>query len=354
MKEKFNALSGFKKAMVIYGSILLLILLVLWFAVWQYAAAYEQAQPAGAINAYVEGTLKRELEAQLSEYCADNANKYQSEEDLTAVLTAKVLEQDWTYRKNTKQYTSEAPVYTLYCGDTAMCDVKLTAGEAGLLSFGQTPWNVQPADVELDRLAKTVTIYAPAECSVKLNGVKLGTTVMTEPVGYYPEFAEYETTIKKSAQLQGYAVEGILVDNIIVEFDEGHELKMAENGDYYIAPVCDEETEATLLEYGQQFVEAYTAYTSNSGTYYSVSRYVAPGSELLSRLYKSLDGMSWVHYTTGKLTEVEVSNLEYYGNVATFDSSYSLKLKSGDWDGNMHVVMVQAAYGWRVTDIEMY
>ena len=64
--------------------------------------------------------------------------------------------------------------------------------------------------------------------------------------------------------------------------------------------------------------------------------------------------MSWVHYTTGKLTEAEVSNLEYYGNVATFDASYSLKLKSGDWDGNMHVVMVQAAYGWRVTDIEMF
>jgi hypothetical protein len=80
----------------------------------------------------------------------------------------------------------------------------------------------------------------------------------------------------------------------------------------------------------------------------------APEGELVDRLRRSLDGMSWVHYTTGKVLETEISNIEYFGNVATYDAAYELKLKSGEMAGNMHVVMVQGTYGWRVSDITLF
>ena len=85
-----------------------------------------------------------------------------------------------------------------------------------------------------------------------------------------------------------------------------------------------------------------------------MQRFLAPEGELVDRLRRSLDGMSWVHYTTGKILETEISNIAYYGNVATYDAAYELKLKSGDMAGNMHVIMVQGAYGWRVSDIELF
>ena len=123
---------------------------------------------------------------------------------------------------------------------------------------------------------------------------------------------------------------------------------------YYAVTEPDEATVQTWETLAPQFAEAYLKFTSNAGSYYDVIRYVAPGSELQQRLYKSLDGMSWVHYTTGKILECEVSEIQYFGNVATYDVEYMLKLKSGEMAGNMHVVAVQAAYGWRIVDIELF
>ena len=109
-----------------------------------------------------------------------------------------------------------------------------------------------------------------------------------------------------------------------------------------------------FTNFAPKFVDAYLSFTSNAGSFGNVQQYLAPEGELVDRLRRSLDGMSWVHYTTGKILETEISNIEYYGNVATFDAAYELKLKSGDMAGNMHVIMVQGVYGWRVSDIELF
>ena len=53
-------LTTFKKGLLIYGLVWLVIMLGIWFVAWNYAAAYEMAQPVGAIDAYVEQTLKQE------------------------------------------------------------------------------------------------------------------------------------------------------------------------------------------------------------------------------------------------------------------------------------------------------
>jgi hypothetical protein len=95
-------------------------------------------------------------------------------------------------------------------------------------------------------------------------------------------------------------------------------------------------------------------FTSNAGSFEAVQPYLAPEGELVDRLRRSLDGLSWVKYTTGKVLETEIKNITYYGNVATYEASYVLQLKSGDMEGNMYVVMVRGENGWRVSDIELF
>lgn len=346
-----KTMNKFKKGFLIYVCVLLVLILSIWFAAWNYAAAYEMAQPKGAINAYMEQRLKPELAAKLESYSGERANDYQSAEEVSAVLTEKVLEQDWTYRKS-KEYTSSAPAYTLYCGETAMGNVYLKQGEAGILDFGLSPWEVQPIETDLAQLEKTVTIVAPADCKVTLNGAAVSQAAETVP--YYPAYAQYAETIKQPMELSVYRVDGICVDEITVDCGGLRLVEAEEPYTYYAVAEPDEQTVMTLETMAPEFAEAYLKYTSNAGTYYNVSRLVAPGSELLERLYKSRDGMSWVHYTTGKIMKCEVSGIEYFGNVATYDVEYVLDLKSGEMAGNMHVVVVHADYGWRVTDIELF
>ena len=344
-------MSKFKKGFTIYVCILLVLILGLWFAAWNYAAAYELAQPKGAINAYVEHTLKQELAEDLGSYSEKQANAYQTAEEISAVLTEKLLNQDWTFRKS-KDYTSAAPVFTLYCGETPMGTAHLKQGEAGLLDFGLIPWEVQPVEADLSQMEKTVTIVAPADCKVTLNGASVGEA--EETAAFYPAFSQYETTIKKPMDLLVYRVEGICVDNIQVDCGGLRLVEAEEPYTYYAVAEPDEQTVTTLEAMAPDFAQAYLKYTSNAGTYYNVSRLVAPESELLARLYKSRDGMSWVHYTTGRIMKCEVGEISYFGNVATYDVEYVLNLKSGEMAGNMHVICVHADYGWRVTDIELF
>ena len=350
LKAKFNGMSKFKKGFAIYMAVWLVLILAVWFVAWNYAAAYELAQPKGAINAYMEDMLPDVVAAQISDYSADRADDYQSAEQVSAVLTEKLMGQDWTYRKS-KEYTTSNPVYALYCGGTELGAVALHLGEAKLLDFGLQPWEVESVSMDMGKLEKTVTIVAPMDCKVTLNGVAV--TDGGETLGYYPEFAAYAETIKKPLELVEYRVP-MCIDEINIDCGGLSLVEGAEAYTYYAIAEPDELTVTTLETLAPQFAEAYLKYTSNAGDYYSVTRFVAPGSELLARLYKSRDGMSWVHYTTGKILKCEVGEIQYFGNVATYDVEYMLNLKSGDMAGNMHVVAVQADYGWRITDIELF
>ena len=344
-------LTTFKKGLLVYGLVWLAIMLSVWFVAWTYAAAYEMAEPVGAMNDYLEEQMPARLEEAVSVYCEEQANAYQSAEKLYAELMETVVGGEWTYRKS-KAYTSAAPVYTLYCGGNELGTVSLTAGKANALDFGLVPWEVQDAEVNLALLERTVTVVAPVDVDVKLNGSVL--SAAAETASYFPMFAEYEPTIRHPMELQVYRVDGMVTSDVTVTA-KGHTVMQAEEADtWYVLPNADETAQAEMERVAGEFVEAYLMFTSNAGSFGNVQRYLAPEGELVDRLRRSLDGMSWVHYTTGKILETEISNIEYYGNVATFDAAYELKLKSGDMAGNMHVIMVQGAYGWRVSDIELF
>lgn len=344
-------ISGFKKGLLIFLTLWLVLTAGIWFVVWSYADAYEQAQPAAVVKAYVENTLKQQLAAEIEAYSAEAANDYQSAEAIAAQLTEQVVNQEWKYRKS-KEYTSAAPVYKLYCGGTELCSAYLEAGEAKALDFGMAPWQVQPVSVGLEQMERTVTVIAPADCEVKLNGKLLKGE--TESLTYFPMFAEYEITIKQPVDLRVYKVAGMVIDDVTVKC-AGHTVVAAEEADtWYVLPAADEKTMTEIETFAPKFVDAYLSFTSNAGSFGSVQWYLAPEGELIDRLRRSLDGMSWVHYTTGKVLETEISNITYYGNVATYDAAYDLKLKSGDMAGNMHVIMVRSSYGWRVSDIELF
>lgn len=351
MKEKIKTMSGEKKAFLIYVGVLVTLTLLIWFAAWNYAAAYELAQPKGAMNDYMETRLHSELAQLLDTYSTDHENAYQTADAVREVLGEKLLHEGWTYSKS-KEYSNAAPVFTLYCGETAIGEVTLAAGKAGLLDFGLVPWEVQPLELQAEKLAKTVTVVAPADCAVTLNGAAMGQAV--ETAEYYPAFAAYGETIKQPLELMVYRAEDIYVDELTVDCGEYRLAEAEEPYTYYAVAQPDEATVTALETMAPQFAEAYLKYTSNAGDYYSVTRFVAPGSELLDRLYRSRDGMSWVHYTTGKIVKCEVGEIAYFGNTATYDVEYMLDLKSGEMAGNMHVVCVLADYGWRVTDIELF
>ena len=347
MKKK----NKFWKGLLIYCMVMLGITMCLWFVAWNYAAAYEMAQPVGAMNAYMAENLEQQLADAVAEYSEAHANEYQSAEDVAQVLNELVMDGEWSYRKN-KEYKSNAPVYTVYSGDLALGKVRLEQGIAYTLDFGQEPWEAQPIELELEGLERSATVIAPADCAVTVNGYTLQGS--TEVLSGYPGFEEYETTIKEEMDLRVYRVEGLIAKDLVIESGSLTVAAAEEPDTWYVLPELDDDTLAEIEALAPKFIDAYLMFTSNAGSFEAVQPYLAPEGELVDRLRRSLDGLSWVKYTTGKVLETEIKNIAYYGNVATYEASYVLQLKSGDMDGNMYVVMVRGENGWRVSDIELF
>ena len=347
MKRKHKFLKG----LLTYCAVMLVITLGLWFVAWNYAAAYEMAQPVGAMNAYMEQELEQQLADAIEVYSADHANAFQTEEEVSEVLTGLIMDGEWSYRKN-KEYKSDAPVYTIYSGNLAVGKVCLTQGIAYTLDFGQEPWEVQPLELVLDSLARSVTVTAPADCVVTVNGYALQEAEAT--LTNYPEFEAYADEISAEQALCVYHAEGLIVEELEISCGDNPIVYDEEADVWYVLPVVDEEALAEIEALAPKFVNAYLMFSSNAGPFEGVQKYLAPEGELVDRLRRSLDGLSWVKYTTGKVLETEIKNITYYGNVATFECAYVLELKSGNMEGNMHVVVVQSEDGWRVSDMEMF
>ena len=347
MKKKHKFLKG----LLIYCMVMLGITMCLWFVAWNYAAAYEMAQPVGAMNAYMAENMEQQLADAVAEYSAAHANEYQSAEDVAAVVNGLVMDGEYSYRKN-KEYKTNAPVYTIYNGDLALGKTRLEQGIAYTLDFGQEPWEVQPLELELEGLVRGATVIAPADCAVTVNGYAVQPT--DEVLTGYPGFEEYATTIKEEVDLRVYRVEGLIAEGVVVESGSLTVMAAEEADTWYVLPELSEELQVEFEELAPKFIDAYLMFTSNAGSFEAVQPYLAPEGELVDRLRRSLDGLSWVKYTTGKVLETEVKNITYYGNVATYEASYVLQLKSGDMEGNMYVVMVRGENGWRVSDIELF
>jgi len=334
--------------------VLAALLAIVWLVTWQYAAAYEDAQPAAALDAYVEQTLTPALEAQIEQTGTNFESPYESADTISEALSETLLGGNWSYREDAKQSTDEAPVYTLYCGGVPMSTAHLTVGKPRLLSFGFSRWEVSGSDADLRQLSKTVIVYAPADSGAAINGVPLQTAPEAEAIKQYPRFAEYEALIGKSLELQQYTVENLFAA-VSVTAADGFTILEQDSNTYYVIPVCDDKTHETLLTFTEDFVGAYIDFTSNAMPVWNLQRYVHLRSEFYQRIYKSLDGMSWVSGVTGKLAKLELHDLVYYGNVATCEADYFLDMKkTDDYEGSMHIVMARTSSNWRVVNIEMY
>lgn len=232
--EKKAKKSRFFKGLAIYFLIMIGVVLIgsgIW---WEYVEAYENSQPERSAEQIVAGFDSYLCEL-IKQTCKENSlSKYESFDSVYNEMLKPSFYDEFSFKKYSKEFTTQNPVYIVYCGEKAVA--KLTLEKGRVEAFGLQRWNIKStellADVsELEPMSVTVKI--PEGAVLYINGTK---AEGEEPVGKekYEDVSEYEKDSADIPQLLVYKFDGFYRNPDIKAFDKNEDMLVTvkEDGDY--------------------------------------------------------------------------------------------------------------------------
>lgn len=342
--------SGFFKGVIAYVLILLAVIPVSWFVLWQYLEAYEQSTTESAMEQYMSKNFAHELSASISAYSREHADAYQSAAQISGELHHMFTNGKWTYELEQSQHGEQNTIYALCYEEQKIGELQLHLAQKRV--SGLQEWTHELPQFDFDQMGKTITVLAPHGCKVFLDGVEVPEEAISQPIATYPQIEAYEQLIESPEQLLCYELHPIFV-NPAVEVCDGFSVYRYPRADtYYVLPKCDMNTADSLMQIADEFTQAYMRLNTKIGGIWAVQQYVSPRTELYNKLSTQMTEEAFAQKEDGKLIDVEVSNFVYYGNAATCTTKYELKKENGNRVGKMYIIMVNTEDGWRVVEAE--
>lgn len=348
--------SKFAKGLLIYVAVMLVIIFAGLFVFWQFISAYELSRTAGVMDRYMETELRPELEQAAAEFVSDRQSAFESEEEQTRAILARISAGTLTYRKDPEKFTEEAPVYAVRLDKQVIGTVELESRPGGPFSFGLSRWTVREAEFDPGLFEKTYLVTAPEEAAVTVNGVTLNAGNCEVTLGAPLALAAYEQDLAEVPAWAEYRFTAAAEPEVRLKTaSEEYWMSRDEATDVFTVTLRgDSELSAELTDYAEHFVRAYIAYTSNAvdgpGI---VQQYLVPGGSMYERMTASMDGMSWVHGVTSTMSDLQIVGFEYYGSAAVLEANYVLTSNGTDTDNDMKIILTQTENGWRVANIEL-
>lgn len=229
IRKKHKKKSKFWFGYRIYIGVLVLLIVIMCFAVWNTMKKYEAAQP----DKYMEKLVDKLETGDISDLqIVSKGNKFEKELDLTEQLKEAVNGKELTFKISSGSYDSLAPSYDIMSGEETIARVNLKSvkeyKKMAILVLSE--WEVD--SVEPVVAGKyNIQITAPERYTVSVNGIELGKDEQTgDPVTmdgfkYVAEYVEAPKSvtyvIKGLADYPELAVNGKTIDKENISEKEG-------------------------------------------------------------------------------------------------------------------------------------
>ncbi len=261
---------------------------------WDYLAVYEVSRPEYAMDNYLEQLTKESIYDRTSTLTDLIDFNLESEADCRA-LVLENLEGDLAYVIRPKEGTDTERVYAILCGKKTVGTVTLVQqAEAG---FGLKPWAVSGESYDLSYMmgTETLSVTAPKDYTVKVNGVVLDSSYITREDVHFESmedlYEDYDVPSMVVYEAGPFFVGGQL------ELLDRQGNPAEEDLDAYLDNCTDEEV-AELDAFLDTFVERYVAYGgSNKNTRHNnlsqLLKYIVEDSNLEKRMKSALEGLRY-------------------------------------------------------------
>lgn len=261
-KEK-KKLTGFKKFLIIYPAVFVILSGIVFVYLYGLLKDYEASEPNNVMEEFV-GNMTADSIGSLLEDTDMELTEFESMDVLEDYFVSKVADKEITYKRKSGEFTQSTPVYVLTAGEEVIA--KVTLKESGKNSHNFSEWKIGSIEfTDYESETQEVTILAPANAEVFVNGVKVGDsyksqedTIVTETknIGDYTE----------SAYMSSYKIAGLMKAPDITATLDGSSLGVVANeGTYEVSFPTDEALLAEQQGNIKVIMEDYGRYIINRG-----------------------------------------------------------------------------------------
>ena len=329
---------------------------------WSFIEAYELSRPKNTIDPYVQQLTKEQIAAKDSALLSQIDLNIQSE-DACRQFIMDSLTKDITYAQNISASDDTKLVYMLLHGGKPIGKVTLRPEETD--KYGFTPWAVSDASFDFSYLlGSKATITVPHDFTVYANGTALDSSYITQDNIPYELLKNYYKDYQPPYMVT-YKVDPILGDITLTCKDrDGKDVTVEETTDLsvYMNNCADEEQKAveSLLT---PFLDSYVAFTSNKGgkegtneNYANLREFLVPGGDMVSRMYKALDGLGWAKDSGSRITESHFNHIvDLGGGRYLCDVTYIVEAELYQDDpitvNDVMIMVVETKQGLRVESL---
>lgn len=300
----------------IYWLFLLILMAALSFAalvglkiVWDYAEEYENAVETRAIDAYIEEFRRTGWTPGLNDAIAAMPHEVQTDEECAEKVKEILLTGDIEYGYRESYNFGKTVTYRLRGGyNKAFGVITMEQDESVIdkLKFKNLiPWKIVKEDFVLDSLYSYAEATAPADCSVYLNDVKLGSEYIVEDGIPFDVLRSFEPYLTEKPTKVRYLFEHCFGElTPVIKNAAGDVITVDENADdMQFLKRCDSGTEATLSGYCTRFAASYTSYFAGynyNASLGELAQFVDKGSDLDYTFEQMLDGRQYIKIASYK------------------------------------------------------
>ena len=219
----------FKKGMLIYIGVLVLLLLVSQIVLWSFLSSYQESLPETTAREYLDSVDEETWKKLLTESIYGSPFSDKTTDVVNAYNTL-IKDKSLKIRRSSVDSKEECQVFKIYGDDVELCKITLTPRGNG--SFGMARWGMEKKELSsglLERVNPELTVFLPSGAGFEVND----------------KYAELEGELTQSPYITPFEKEGESFvkytfrapcdkTNVRAKSD-GKELKLAENdGNTYI------------------------------------------------------------------------------------------------------------------------
>lgn len=351
-------LSGFKKFLITYTVLLVLLIAAGLTYVWFLLIDYEAGMPDVNMEKHLAEFDGDHIDKMLDKY-PPKISMYDSFDSVVNAYRDMISGKEITYRKYTGRYTNATPVYEVMAGDEAVACVTLS--EEGRNKHGFPIWTV--SQVEFDGYGPerdNITIRVPDDAIVTINGIQVSRDDIAE-AETMEELLNVTEYLKNVREYKIYEIKDIIKNPEIVVTSNLHKIRKEENDSYTISYVYDTDKEIPDELYNRviSMGRAYGAYIINKGSLSELrSHMIGKAREYVSNI-PAIWAYLWSEQYTYNFTDEKIENyISYDEDCFSCDVSYKLNVfyratRSISYDTHIHCVYIKVEGVWYLADFAL-
>ena len=342
------------------GTAIYVVILTLWILflaavclyilsqIWAYASVYDETQVEPVINSYMNNLRENLWDDSIAETVEAMPHPFQSSEEVRQLVREILMTDEISCSQKAGAVRNDSITYHLLCGENAFGEVTLVADTSknlvenvslpsalvgALAKMGVSiqpelyPWKVAEESFDFSGLYSSVTVTAPENYSVSLNGVPLGEEYIVERdihfdnlEPYYYRYDNLPTKVKYSCD----HIMGHLEPEIFDEAGNKITVDPERDDSQFMTEVDDDATMERIRTHINGFSDAYLHLSASTGDpngpYNELLNYIEAGSEMDKTLRQIFLIGDWSHnsYYQYKGSEV-ISAYSISGNFYLVD-----------------------------------